>query len=153
MSSAKDALEAMGISAEEAIAADENLKERKQRDSRICLCGHAVNRHLVSSGSVLCTPSRMVCPCKNIRPVLEVDDIRMFLRKTTGPGVEHALVRGMAALAKDGKSARWIEEVACDRCHTTEGRITAVPITAGKTVAYEATGFNALLCESCMAEI
>jgi hypothetical protein len=155
MTKATDALAALGISADEAIQADEMLKEKTKinRDPRICLCGHASNKHLVANGVVMCNPSRMVCPCKNLRPVIEVEDTRKFLRKTTGPGIEHALVRGIAALAKEGKEARWIDTPKCDRCSTTDGKIVPVPITAGKTVAYEPTNHNALLCEKCLGEI
>ena len=153
MTSAKDALAAMGIGLEEAIQADTRLKERQVRDPRICLCGHAINKHINENGIVLCTPSRMVCPCKCVRPVIEVEDTRKFLRKTTGPGVEHALVRGIAALADIGKEAKWIEPLKCDRCQATEGRIVPCPITEGKQVAYKATGRDALLCEKCMEEI
>jgi hypothetical protein len=153
MTKAKSALEAMGIGLEEAVEADNRLKERQVRDPRICLCGHAINKHIVANGVVMCTPSRMVCPCKSVRAVIEVEDTRKFLRKTTGPGIEHALVRGIAALAADNKEAKWIEPPKCDRCSTTEGRIVPCPITAGKQIANEASGTNALLCTKCMEEI
>jgi hypothetical protein len=154
MTSAKEALAALGITAEEAHEADEKLKDRKPRDPRVCLCGHAINKHTTPAGVITCQPSRMYCPCKNIRPVIEVEDTRLFLRKTTGPGVEHALVRGISALAQVGKEARWLDEIKCDRCNTTEGRIMPVPINgASKTVAYEATGLDALLCDKCMEEV
>lgn len=68
-------------------------------------------------------------------------------------GVEHALVRGIAALADIGKEAKWIDPPKCDRCQTTEGRIVPCPITEGKQVAYKATGRDALLCDKCMEEI
>lgn len=153
MTTAKDALAALGLSLDEAIEADQRLTEKKTRDPRVCLCGHAVNRHTIVNGIVMCNPSRMSCPCKNCRPVIEVDDTRKFLRKTTGPGYEHALIRGIAALSEIGKSMKWIEPPKCDRCSTTEGRIVPVPVTAGKTVAYEATGRDALLCDKCLGEI
>lgn len=153
MTSAKDALAALGLSVDEAIETDKKLKQKVARDSRVCLCGHAVNKHTVVNGIVMCTPSRMNCPCKNCRPVIEVDDTRLFLRKTTGPGYEHALVRGIAALHEVGKGMKWIEPPKCDRCSTSEGRIQPVPITTGKTVAYEATGRDALLCDKCLGEI
>lgn len=153
MTTAKDALAAMGIDFDEAVKADNKLKDRQIRDPRICLCGHAVNKHTVTNGMVLCTPSRMVCPCKSVRAVIEVEDTRKFLRKTTGPGVEHALVRGIAALADNNKEAKWIDPIKCDRCATTEGRIIPCPITEGKQVAYKATGRDALLCTACMEEI
>lgn len=153
MTSAKDGLAALGLSVDEAVETDAKLKKKVCRDPRICICGHAVNKHTVVNGIVMCNPSRMNCPCKSVRPVIEVDDTRRFLRKTTGPGYEHALIRGIAALHEIGKGMRWIEPPKCDRCSATEGRIVPVPITAGKTVAYEATGRDALLCEKCLGEI
>ncbi len=153
MTSAKDALAALGLSIDEAVETDKKLKEQKPRDPRVCLCGHAVNKHTVVNGITMCNPSRMTCRCKNCKPVIEVDDTRKFLRKTTGPGYEHALIRGIAALHEIGKGMKWIEPPKCDRCSTTEGRIVPVPITDGKTVAYEDTGRNALLCDKCLGEI
>jgi hypothetical protein len=154
MSTAKDALAAMGISVDEAHEADERLKDRPTRDPRFCLCGHAINKHTTAAGVITCQPSRMFCPCKNIRAVVEVEDTRLFLRKTTGPGVEHALVRGISALAQVGKEAKWIEPPKCDRCSTTEGQIIPTPMNLhSKTVAYEATGVDALLCTTCREEL
>lgn len=154
MASAKDALAALGISVEEAREADERLKTKPTRDPRICLCGHAINKHNIVRGEVQCVPSRYWCPCKNMRAVIEVEDTRMFLRKTTGPGVEHALVRGISALAEHGKEVTWIETPTCDRCKTTEGKITPVPINGySSNVAYEATGLDALLCAKCMEDV
>lgn len=156
MSTAEEALEALGIRANEAIDADRNSRavaRSRSKDRRVCLCGHAVNRHLTTNGIVMCTPSRMVCPCKNIRAVLEAEDTRVFLRKTTGPGVEHALVKGMAALVIAGKQANWIDQPTCDRCSSQDG-VSPVPVTSAKTVAYgEPTGYDALLCETCKEEL
>jgi hypothetical protein len=154
MTSAKDALAAMGISAEEAIEADKSQKDRKPRDARVCLCGHGMNRHTLPAGVVYCKPSQLDCDCKNMRAVIEVEDTRLFLRKTNGPGLEHALVRGMSALANVGKEAKWIVPIECDKCKTTEGRIMPAPINkASSTVARESTGYNALLCQTCIGEL
>lgn len=152
MKSENDALAMLGISAEEAIEADQSLTRRPSRDRRICLCGHAVNKHDVSSGLVQCIPSAYRCPCKNIEPVLQVEDTRLFLRKTNGPGLEHALVRGMAASSQQGKEVKWIETPACKACGKTssESRITPTSVTEFGQVSYSATGFDALLCEDCL---
>lgn len=155
MTSAKEALELLGINVDEAIATDKKRTETKPRDSRICLCGHAVNKHSLDAGEVQCVPSRYWCPCKKLRPVIEVDDTRLFLRKTNGPNKEHALIRGIAASVVAEKNVKWIAEVTCDICHkgTHDAKIMPVPVTEFKTVAYEATGFDALLCEGCLEKI
>lgn len=144
-----DALAAMGISMEEAKEADDALRERPAvRDGRICICGHGVGRHSVTSGVVWCKPARMDCPCKKVRPVLEVDDARPFLRKTAGAGAMHALVRGLSALAESGKKAKWIVDLKCDKCGE-EGSVVPVPVTKNGIVMSEPTGFDALLCPEC----
>jgi hypothetical protein len=154
MSDAKDALAAIGINWEEAVEADSKQTERKPRDQRVCLCGHGINRHTDAAGTLLCKPSQIDCKCKKLRPVIEVEDTRLFLRKTNGAGQEHALIRGMSALAKAGKSAKWIEPAMCDRCGKTDGRILPVPLNkASLTIANEGTGIDALLCTDCMEKI
>lgn len=158
MTNAKQGLALLGINAEEALAVDKELTRKPSRDKRVCLCGHAVNKHSTEAGTVQCVPSRYFCPCKNIRPVVEVEDTREFLRKTNGPGAEHALTRGLAALFSKDKSFEWIVDVKCDKCGieaTPAGdvKISPVAVTEYKTVSYEATGYDALLCENCIEEI
>ena len=155
MTSAKDALAALGIDPTEAIAIEMSRTKKPVRDNRVCICGHAVARHKVDeySGLMECKPSRLHCPCTNVRPVLEVEDTRLFLRGTSGPKNEHALVRGMTALAMSGKEAKWIEPPKCDRCDTAQGPIVPVPISKSNKVAYEATPLNAMLCETCLEDI
>lgn len=158
MTDARNALALLGIVAEEAVETDERLTRKPSRDKRICLCGHAVNKHSTDAGLVMCTPSRYNCPCKNIRPVVEVEDTRLFLRKTSGPGAEHALTRGLAASFSADKGVEWIETPKCDKCGveaTPAGdvRILPVAVTEYKTVSYEATGYDALLCETCLEDV
>lgn len=158
MTNARDALAMLGINADEAVEVDKTLTRKPSSDKRICLCGHGVSKHSSDAGVVQCIPARWYCPCKNIRPVIEVEDTRLFLRKTSGPGAEHALTRGMAALYSADKGVEWIIDIKCDKCGieaTPAGdvRITPVAVTEYKTVAYEATGFDALLCDSCLEEI
>lgn len=155
MSSAEDALAMLGMTAEDAVIADEKLTRKPSRDKRICLCGHAVNKHATDTGEVKCVPARYWCPCKIIRPVIEVEDTRLFLRKTNGPNLEHALVRGMAASYAQKKSVKWIEDVHCDICKkpASEVRIGPTAVTEYKQASLQATGYDSLLCEDCLDRI
>lgn len=159
-SSAEQVLESMGLTLDEVREADETLRGRpKERDGRICICGHPVNRHTVTSGVVLCKPTRMECPCRKVRPVLDVSDTRAFLRKTAGPGPEHALSRGLRGLT-DGRqgaggaerSAEWVVDLECDRCGGNT-RVVPAPVTSSGNVVHEPTGYDALLCAECLAEV
>ena len=153
MDDKSDALAAMGISLEEALEVDDSLRERPRvRDGRICLCGHGAARHSVVGGAVWCKPARMDCPCKNLRPVILVDDARPFLRKTVGSGPMHALVRGMSALVESGKRVEWIVDLKCDKCGV-EGAVVPVPVTRNGVVSSEATGYDALLCAKCRVSV
>ncbi len=158
MTDARNALAMLGITAEEAVETDERLTRKPSRDKRVCLCGHAVNKHSTDAGLVICVPSRYNCPCKNIRPVIEVEDTRLFLRKTSGPGAEHALTRGLAASFSADKGVEWLETPKCDKCGieaTPAGdvKINPVAVTEFRSISYEATGYDALLCDSCLEEI
>lgn len=151
--SSNDPFAFLDFSQEEAQAADEELKKPKsKRDRRICLCGHPMARHTNLSGMVYCKPTRMECPCKKPRPVLEVSDVRPFLRKTSGAGPLHALGRGLAAAAAKGIEVRWLVEMKCDRCGKA-GPISPVPVTQRGIAVNEATGFDALLCADCRTEV
>ncbi|MGA1717683.1 MAG: hypothetical protein ACO38Q_02630 [Aquiluna sp.] len=155
MTSARDALESLGINVEEAIETDRRLMKKGPRDNRICVCGHAVARHKTDefSGITECKPSRMYCPCDSPRAVLEAEDTRMFLRQTNGPKSEHALVRGMVALVVAEKEAKWLDDpLLCDKCQK-RGNISPVALTKNNKIAYEPSSKNALLCDSCIEEL
>jgi hypothetical protein len=155
MTSAKDALSSMGIDLSEAIEADKKLTKKPKRDNRICVCGHAVARHKTDefSGITECKPSRMYCPCDTPRAVLEAEDIRVFLRQTWGPKAQHALIRGLVALAEADKEAKWIDDpLLCDKCQT-KASVYPVPLTSSNKIAEEATSRNALLCDNCIEEL
>lgn len=150
MQSAKDALAAMGMDADKVMEIDSALRTRpSKRDGRICLCGHGVSKHQVFNGLVMCKPSKMDCPCKKVRAVLDVEDTRPFLRRTQGAGPEHALARGLAALAMNDKEAHWIIDLECDMCHEHSDRLIPVPVTQTGHAVHEATGYDALLCPNC----
>jgi hypothetical protein len=99
MATAREILEEMGINVEEALAQMEKTKNNNYRDKRICLCGHGVGRHDEHQGRTSCTALKYNCDCKNLLPVLEVSDVRVFKSKTDGSGAEHALTRGIAPLS------------------------------------------------------
>ena len=148
----EEILKAMGISLEEAQRVDQELVEKtraRKRDSRICICGHAVNKHNVYAGILECKPSAMICPCKKIRPILETSDTRMFLRKTEGAGVMHALNRGIVAAITAGKEVHWLENLACDKCKGTDGQIVPAPVTSNGVPMNHPTGFDVLMCYTC----
>lgn len=158
--SAEEALNALGLSIEDVQKAEDEMYEalgsRRYRttvDPRICLCGHPVGRHTVVGGITFCKPARMECPCKKCRPVIEVDDVRKFLRKTGGAGPLHALTLGIKSLAESGKKAKWIVDVSCDRCGATDTPVVPVPVTQRGIAASHPTGYDALLCEKCRTEI
>lgn len=155
MQPAKDALAALGLDMNEVLEADLILRSRPpKRDGRICICGHGVTKHTVNEvGLVNCKPSKMECPCKKVRAVLDAEDTRPFLRRTQGAGPEHALSRGLAALAMNGKSAQWIIDLECDRCHEHSDQLVPVPVTKNGHAAHEPTGFDALLCPTCREEV
>lgn len=154
--SAREALELMGIDVEEAIEMDEILLGKiasGMRDPHICVCGHPVSRHTSTNGVVYCKPTRMECPCKYVKPVLEVEDLRSFLRKTTGAGSMHALTRGMVASIKKGKSVTWLTDPVCDRCGKSADSISPTPVTPNGISVNYATGYDALLCPSCRDQV
>lgn len=152
MSDARSILASMGLDADEAIETDKRLKTKPRRDPRICICGHAMNKHVPESGA--CEPTRYKCPCRNQTAVLTVDDTRLFLRRSTGPGPEHALTRGIAALAEAGKGCDWIEDGGkCMKCEGTES-IRAVPTdSTGMKVIYDHSQFNIMVCADCYKEM
>jgi hypothetical protein len=92
--SAIDALAMTGIELEELQDVGAALLKEAPKDSRVCICGHSMNKHTAINGYVLCKPSRMACPCKAVRPVLTSTNVRPFMRKSLGSGSAHALMQG-----------------------------------------------------------
>jgi hypothetical protein len=149
-------LEKMGLSLEEVLEVDEKLikdTRRGKKDRRICLCGHPMSRHAEYAGVLSCKPTAMQCPCKKMRPVLEADDVRPFLRKTEGSGAMHALTRGIASAVSTGKMVNWIVDVVCDKCGSTEGGVVPAAVTQTGYLSPSATGFDVLLCGKCRTEV
>lgn len=152
---AEDALAMMGITTDDVDASDAELIEKRkyQVDREICLCGHSMSKHTVINGIVFCKPSRMECPCKRARPVLVAQDVRKFIRKTEGGGAAHALTRAIRESAAAEKSVEWIIDLKCDRCGAANNNVVPVPVTQNGIARSHATGYDALLCPDCRAEV
>jgi hypothetical protein len=148
---AEDAFAFLDFDYEDVADAERKLG-RLGLNKTICICGHPSGRHTMVSGITFCKPSRMECPCKAERLVLEVDDTRVFLRKTEGSGPLHALGRGMKAAKDAGKKVTWIVEMKCDRCEKA-GPVSPVAVTQRGSLVNAATGYDALLCRKCRETI
>lgn len=151
---AAEALEALGLSVEELEDAEKELylsgKLRlRSRDNRICACGHRMSAHTTVAGAGFCRPTKMECPCKAPRPVLEVQDTRLFNYKTEGSGALHALARGILASARGGKWVKWTVDLECDRCKKPAERLLPSAVSQRGQAMPSATGHDALLCEDC----
>ena len=153
---AKSLFDKLGLDPEDVLKVDYELNARPakaKRDHRINICGHPVARVTNANGIVYCKPTRMECPAKKLRPMLEVSDLRFFLRRTEGGGALHALTRGLAALEEAGGSAKWLEDLVCDRCGRADGGVVPVPVTINGIQVSRATGFDAMLCKDCREAI
>ncbi|NBS92158.1 MAG: hypothetical protein EBT27_00155 [Betaproteobacteria bacterium] len=112
-----------------------------------------MSAHTVVGGVAYCRPTKLECPCKSCKPVIEVEDTRCFNFKTEGSGALHALARGMLALAKREKNMRWVVELQCERCKRPAEKLVPTAVTQRGQAATQATGFDALLCEDCRREV
>jgi hypothetical protein len=148
------ALAAMGISYEEAKEISEALLTTPTKDDRVCVCGHTMSKHNVSSnGIVSCKPSRYECPCKRAKPVLTCDNIRPFMRKTASHRTQHALVMGITKAIEIGATLKWIEEpLVCERCKEP-AQVQPVCLTQKGFKADYPTGYDYLLCDKCFSEV
>lgn len=164
MSSARDALLALGLDPDEYAKHEEEVGKRPRRDPRVCICGHPLSRHefISATGQYMCTPAKVTCSCTFNVPVLTAQDTRLFLRKTTGPGKEHALMRGISASLLAGKDIEWIDKPQCGACGTSDAakRIEVAPFNGSNRIVYDQNGGdsayfamqikrNAFICSEC----
>jgi hypothetical protein len=149
---ASETLAQLGITADEIETAEQSI-DKRNRDSRICACGHRMSAHTVVAGASFCRPTKLECPCKSPRPVLTVSDTRSFNYKTEGSGALHALSRGILALARRGGRSHWLIELKCDRCSRQVDRLLPSAVSQRGRAMTEPTGYDALLCEECRSEI
>lgn len=159
------ALTMMGFSVEEALAGEEALQRareaEKTTDKRVCICGHAMSRHLGNQPGQMCTANRLICPCTGERPVIETQDTRLFRMKTTGEGAQHALTRGIIVAVGKGKKVNWIIDLQCDKCQKAGVGANVVPTPVsvqGRVLRSESEldrtpWTNALLCGECRSAL
>ena len=149
-----DALAMTGIELEELQDVGAALLKEPPKDSRVCICGHSMNKHAVINGYVSCKPSRMSCPCKAVRPVLTSTNVRPFMRKSLGSGSAHALMQGFRKAIELDAEISWIEPPTCDyqkngsKCGSTE-QVVPCLVTQNGFYTTEATGYDVFLCVSC----
>ena len=149
-----DALAMTGIELEELQDVGAALLKEPPKDSRVCICGHSMNKHAVINGYVSCKPSRMSCPCKAVRPVLTSTNVRPFMRKSLGSGSAHALMQGFRKAIELDADISWIEPPTCDyqkngsKCGSTE-QVVPCLVTQNGFYTTEPTGYDVFLCVSC----
>lgn len=176
MTDAKEFFKQLGISSEVMDnAKDDRQKSRGPTDRRICLCGHGTNKHQdptigddqrnryvdgpVAERAYICYPNaNVVCPCKLPTPVIVVSDSRWFLRKTTGGGHLHALIKGIISLQKiDKATVDWLIVPTCARCGESgiDKNILPVPLTKEFRLTHDgkSDGYDRFLCEECRKEV
>jgi len=168
---ALDALAAMGLDPQEIDTHDTSLINKQGVDRRICICGHAMDRHKAEATlgwekpvpilkwsdptePFKCTPNAQSCSCRRLIPVLEVSNTKYFLKKTAGSGELHALTRGIRALAKvQGHTMNWIVEPTCLLCGCTDvgERIVPAVFNADKTLKQTegSIGYDDFICQKC----
>jgi hypothetical protein len=131
----------------------------KERDGRICICGHPAKCHtseageasavhfaMKASGRNKCFPGRQSCPCRKFVGVLIASDVRKFMHRTTGPGPGHALTKGIDSGAQSHISMSWTENAVCELCKRSDVVLTAVSLDNTLFESNDATPINYLLC-------
>jgi hypothetical protein len=168
---ALDMLADMGIDPHEIDTHDTSLVNKQGVDRRICICGHAMDRHKAAATigwekpvAILkwsdptepfkCTPNAQSCSCRRLIPVLEVSNTKYFLKKTNGSGELHALTRGLRALAKvQNHIMKWLVEPTCVICEATgtTDRIVPACFNKDKTIRTEegSIGYDDFICQKC----
>jgi hypothetical protein len=148
LDSNESALGQLGFSGEKVDAELAEL-ERESNNKEVCICGHAVRRHIFFEGNWDCQPARIWCPCSQPIAVLEADDLRMFQCQTRGWGAKHALTQGIRKSDKSKKKTRLLENAICWMCgkasnlYPTALDLSNIPIR-------QPAARNALLCEECL---
>jgi len=150
MATAQQLIEDMGLDYQEAQQAEEARERGKPKTKTICICGHATSRHEEFAGRTACNALMRNCRCREPKVVLQTTDVRMFLSKTEGSGLLHALTRGILAAGKKEIQVSWVdEERYCHKCQATEVRLTPMAVTTNGIPADQDTGYNAFFCDEC----
>ena len=127
-------------------------------DKRICACGHSVSRHkrntfITDKVAYICTPPKSKCPCKDLRPVLEVPNTKRFVMKTIGPGVAHALIRAVKYVKdnhpEEYKKIQWLTSPKCEQCDAEDVKVSPVNLGFDGRITEEANDITVFLCDPC----
>jgi hypothetical protein len=166
--SALEALESMGIDVKRVEILDASKSNNKSVDRRICICGHAVDRHkngndvpILKSddpeGKFVCQPNAMTCSCKKCIPVLLVSNPKYFLKRTDGAGEMHALIRGLTGLTTKAENPlfEWLIEPQCRVCSATGSGVLPAAFTLQGHLKKGAgsDGYDAFICKECRIKI
>jgi hypothetical protein len=147
------ALNDLGIEEEEVeqfIAQRDRGEEGKKY---VCICGHAMNKHSETAGSLMCVTAKHYCPCLHPIAVLNVQDTRYFMTKTYGFGRRHALATGLYRLGRVGKWAIWLEKPYCHKCGSEGHPILPTAIDEMNRAVERPAIRNVLLCVSCLEQL
>lgn len=124
------------------------------RDRQVCICGHPMVRHALNRdlGHYVCSPNAAGCLCVSPRAVLEVGDLRKFLRSTKGMGAFHALTQGIKAAKEAEVSMEWVGGVppSCDKCSASGVKVRPAPVSERGEILQKASALNVFLCNECV---
>lgn len=135
-------------------------KLRKVKDKRVCVCGHPMSYHGQAGDIEICTPAKGRCRCTKSREILKTDNLRKFMYTTEGPGVDHALGKGIATCRAEEVRFEWLNpagsvgraEPKCDMC--LQDMLEPIPVAvdvAFDRPAVSSTGIDKLICIGCYA--
>lgn len=131
----------------------DTLKENSRGSAReVCLCGHGISRHFKQRDAWMCMVTKIWCRCSEPLPVLQSEDLKPFMFKTTGAGPHHALTKGLHALSQKGKGVKWIIVAQCQICRQSDAAVHATPLAENNRFSVEYAKQNALLCLACLKE-
>ena len=153
-------LERTGLDLKELAELNAALKQTRQKNDKICICGHASGRHTWTEElqAHTCQPPRFNCECKKLVEVIKSTDTRPFVRKTIGNGKRHALILGMQSAIEKGATVEWTVPSVCARCK--EEGPTAPCVVSPEGIIYDGIPerrsgeppkpiYHALLCQDC----
>lgn len=150
VTTASDALTALGLDIDEVSENEKNLRERISGDKKLCACGHSEGRHTMASHFVRCEPALLTCPCRTFNPVGTASDTRFFLKNTDGAGHFHALGKGLRLLGKAGGVFTCTVHQ-CVKCGTDAEYPDLQPVAVSQRgiILDVPSQFNALICGQC----
>lgn len=128
---------------------DREMRGRRDRDSRVCMCGHTVHAHKEVEGFAyrVCRAGKVICNCTEVEPILKPQDARLFIRATEGAREKHALFIGVSRAVEKKVGIKWLTKPACVVCAADAG-VFPVPFDKVGQVASRSGTHNKFMCES-----